>query len=117
MDIYKLRRNFPRFVYHSYTLDETADQLRLSYHFEIPDLAEFKPSWVFPKTALASQDLDASLAERSAFTLGLCRGLAVPAGVFWNRRRWSIVTRYRSATVADSHGLPRAGEEKERTPP
>lgn len=71
MDIYKLRRNFPRFVYHSYTLDETADQLRLSYHFEIPDLAEFKPSWVFPKTALASQDLDASLAERYAFNLGM----------------------------------------------
>ena len=54
---------------------------------------------------------------RSAFTRGLCRGLAVPARVFCDRGRWSFVTRYRSATVADSHGLPRAGEEKERTTP
>ena len=54
---------------------------------------------------------------RSAFTPGLCLRLALPVCVFWERKRGSIVTRYRSATVADSHGLPRAGEEGKRTAP
>lgn len=71
MDIYKLRRDFPRFVYRSFTVCETADQVRVDYHFEIPGLAEFKPGWIFPKTALAEEQMDVAQAERYAFNLGL----------------------------------------------
>lgn len=43
------REAFPTFLYKNYTVTEDSEALRVVYHFEIPGLSAFDPSWNFPK--------------------------------------------------------------------
>ncbi len=43
------RESFPLFLYQSYSLQDTNDDLTVTYHFEIPGLSSFAPVWHFPK--------------------------------------------------------------------
>ena len=43
------RESFPLFLYQSYSLQDTNDDLTVTYHFEIPGLSSFDPVWHFPK--------------------------------------------------------------------
>lgn len=74
---YQMFRNrYPEFIYHSYEIQETDTELDVTYHFAITGLAEFAPTWKFPKPKLAdssfrkSEDLD-TLLEQMIFSLGM----------------------------------------------
>ncbi|MBQ2744932.1 MAG: hypothetical protein IJF37_04890 [Lachnospiraceae bacterium] len=45
----KFREEYPQFVYNGYTIKEDEDNIGIEYHFEVPGLSVFNPSWVFPK--------------------------------------------------------------------
>lgn len=44
-----LRVSYDTFIYDSYTIREDKDEVHVVYHFEIPGLGKFEPSWRFPK--------------------------------------------------------------------
>ena len=43
------RKTFPVFYYKNYTILDTPEELQITYHFEIPGLSAFDPTWRFPK--------------------------------------------------------------------
>ena len=43
------RETFPVFLYKDYDIQDTTDELLVTYHFEIPGLSAFAPVWRFPK--------------------------------------------------------------------
>ena len=45
------RKDYPVFYYTNYEIHETASDLAVTYHFEIPGLSSFAPIWCFPKKA------------------------------------------------------------------
>lgn len=44
-----LRETFPVFLYKNYSVCDTKEELLVTYHFEVPGLSDFAPSWRFPK--------------------------------------------------------------------
>ncbi len=50
----ELREKWPVFLYRDYEIEESGEEVRLRYHFEIPGLSSFAPEWVFPKKEGAS---------------------------------------------------------------
>jgi len=71
----KFRAENPVFIYRSYTINETEDQIEIGYSFSIPGLADFSPSWVFakPEGVTAADDLTF---ERMAFSLGMAEAVS-----------------------------------------
>lgn len=71
----KFRAENPVFIYRSYTINETADQIEIGYSFSIPGLADFSPSWVFakPEGITVADDL---IFERMAFSLGMAEAVS-----------------------------------------
>lgn len=73
MEQYKnLREQYPRFVYKKWNIEETPEECRLTYHFEIEGLSSFAPMWRFPK-AKGDQVCRARdpLFQEMAFSLGM----------------------------------------------
>ena len=77
-----LREQYPVFIYHAYRYEDAPDELSIVYDFEIPGLAEFHPTWHFPKGTVhnyVSRDARARLTaasgnatiERMIFYLGM----------------------------------------------
>ncbi len=71
----KFRAENPVFIYRSYTINETEDQIEIGYSFSIPGLADFSPSWVFakPEGVTVADDLTF---ERMAFSLGMAEAVS-----------------------------------------
>ena len=71
----KFRAENPVFIYRSYNINETADQIEIGYSFSIPGLADFSPSWVFakPEGVTVADDL---IFERMAFSLGMAEAVS-----------------------------------------
>ena len=65
----KLRQQYPHFFYRGYEIEEAADRLKATYHFEIEGLSTFSPQWTFrrPKGAAAVD----GLMEQMIFSLGM----------------------------------------------
>lgn len=68
----KLRKQYPRFFYRGYKIEEDENQLKLTYRFETEGLASFEPMWIFPK---AEGDLccwrEDFLLQNMVFSLGM----------------------------------------------
>lgn len=43
------RETFPVFLYKDFTVLDTKEALQVTYHFEVPGLSVFEPTWRFPK--------------------------------------------------------------------
>lgn len=43
------RETFPVFLYKDFTVLDTKEELQVTYHFEVPGLSVFEPTWRFPK--------------------------------------------------------------------
>ncbi|MDE5764592.1 MAG: hypothetical protein K2I00_06460 [Ruminococcus sp.] len=69
------RHDFPTFIYKSCTITETSGNINISYVFDIPNLAQFTPSWKFPKPENISVEND-SVFERLAFSLGMAEAVS-----------------------------------------
>lgn len=50
------REAFPVFLYKTYTCEDTPEELTVTYHFEVPGLSAFAPTWRFPKKSPAPAD-------------------------------------------------------------
>lgn len=69
------RLEAPEFVYRNFTVEETESTVEISYLFDITGLAEFHPSWSFPKPAEISVKNDLTF-ERLAFSLGMAEAVS-----------------------------------------
>jgi len=68
-DFFTLRQQYPEFVYNSYSVTKTNDNLKIKYFFEIKGLEKFSPEWNFPITEdIRVPDL---LLDNLVFSLGL----------------------------------------------
>ncbi|MBR3971023.1 MAG: hypothetical protein IKJ87_08090 [Ruminococcus sp.] len=76
MDKYNtFRQDFPVFTYKNYKISESEDTIEIRYFFSIDGLAEFNPSWIFPKPADFSAENDLTF-ERLAFSLGMAEAVS-----------------------------------------
>lgn len=69
------RKEFPEFVYKNFTIEETDSTVEIGYLFNITGLAEFHPSWSFPKLENVSVKNDLTF-ERLAFSLGMAEAVS-----------------------------------------
>lgn len=76
MDKYNnYRKEYPRFIYRSYTVEDKGASVDISYDFEIEGLACFNPGWSFPKPASCSVENDLTF-ERLVFSLGMVEAVS-----------------------------------------
>ncbi len=70
----KFREEYPQFIYNGYTVREDNEKINIEYHFEVPGLSVFNPSWVFPKKSPYSKDrkfADGEKFKEMVYSLGL----------------------------------------------
>lgn len=67
------REKYPVFIYKSYKITENENSIDVNYEFSIPSLADFRPSWSFPKPHNIS--IDPTL-ERLVFSLGMAEAVS-----------------------------------------
>ncbi len=66
------RKAYPDFFYKACTVSDTPTELGVTYHFEIPGLSVFEPSWSFPKSASYSVEISGNRTLQSMlFGLGM----------------------------------------------
>lgn len=66
------RSDYPVFLYKSYSVEENDTELKITYHFEIPGLSAFDPTWCFPKKDSASLSVrDNRTLQQMIFSLGM----------------------------------------------
>lgn len=63
------RKTYPEFLYEGYTLEQLDRSLKVTYHFRVPGLAEFAPTWTLPVPDFSS--LENGVVKRLLFSLGL----------------------------------------------
>ena len=51
-----LRTVHREFIYHGFTISPVADGVKVVYNFEIPELCEFHPTWMFPFERADAED-------------------------------------------------------------
>ena len=68
----KFRKEYPRFFYRGYSTEETLNELKLTYTFEIEGLSEFTPTWIFPKNGNTQVKWNEDpLMKKMIFSLGM----------------------------------------------
>ncbi len=67
------REKYPVFIYKSYNITENEESVDVNYEFSIPSLADFRPSWSFPKPRNISVD---PTFERLVFSLGMAEAVS-----------------------------------------
>ena len=68
----KFRKEYPRFFYRGYSTEETLNELKITYTFEIEDLSEFTPTWTFPKNGNTQVKWNEDpLMKKMIFSLGM----------------------------------------------
>jgi len=70
-----LREKYSIFVYKSYHITENPDSVDVSFEFSVPELADFNPSWSFPKPEGFSVSGDGTF-ERLVFSLGMAEAVS-----------------------------------------
>lgn len=69
------REKYPVFIYRSYKITENRNTVDISYEFSVPELADFNPSWSFPKPENFSISGDRTF-ERLVFSLGMAEAVS-----------------------------------------
>lgn len=68
----KFRKEYPRFFYRGYSTEETLNELKIIYTFEIEGLSEFTPTWTFPKNGNTQVKWNEDpLMKKMIFSLGM----------------------------------------------
>jgi len=66
------REKYPEFIYHSFNITESDQEIRIEYCFEIVGLSEFHPTWVFKKGEHFNiEKLGREFFENLVFNLGM----------------------------------------------
>lgn len=76
MEKYKrFREDYPQFIYKGYTVSEDSEKIDIVYHFVVPGLSEFNPTWEIPKISPYSREIESFSAderfEKMVFSLGM----------------------------------------------
>ncbi|HRU97808.1 MAG TPA: hypothetical protein P5092_10315 [Ruminococcus sp.] len=71
----KLRSEYPTFTYRSYSITESDDSVKIDFVFSIDGLAQFTPSWEFPKPESISVKND-PVFGRLAFSMGMAEAVS-----------------------------------------
>lgn len=66
-----LRNTYKEFIYHSYDINEDNNTITISFHFEIPDFAEFNPKVTIQKKNIKFASIDSDFVKYIAFNLGM----------------------------------------------
>lgn len=69
------REKNPVFIYKTYNINETENEIEVTYEFSVPSLAEFRPSWVFAKPENFKVKGNLTL-ERMLFSLGMAEAVS-----------------------------------------
>lgn len=72
----ELIKKHPKFIYHSYEIKEEADDLVLSFHFEIENLGDFKPSSRLPLKYITNSKINPKFLNNLVFHFGLVEMLS-----------------------------------------
>ena len=68
----KFREEYSRFFYRGYDVEETLNELKITYTFEIEGLSVFTPTWTFPKNGNPEAKwMEDPLMEKMIFSLGM----------------------------------------------
>lgn len=67
----ELRERYPLFSYHGYHIEETPEELKFWYDFEIANLAEFHPTWTIDKAHVADFDPEDEIIQKLIFSIGM----------------------------------------------
>ena len=67
----ELREQYTTFVYHGYDIEEFADNVKFTFHFEIEGLSSFAPAWTFPKKKEMNGIVTDEGLRAMAFSLGM----------------------------------------------
>lgn len=70
MDYISLREKYPEFLFKSYSVEESENEIKVSYLFETVSLCEFTPSWVFRKP-MGKSFKDNGTFLKMVFSLGM----------------------------------------------
>lgn len=66
----QLRQKYQSIIYHSYEIVENEDNYEISFNYEIPTLATFKPTLTISKKDLKN-DINSSVAKNIIFNIGM----------------------------------------------
>lgn len=70
---YQFRNSYKNFIYKSFTVEKTAEEIVLTYHFETEGLTSFTPCIKIPTEGMElCNDYNSNTAKRIAFLLGMC---------------------------------------------
>ena len=79
----KFRKEFPRFYYHGYKIEENELVYKITFDFEIEGLSSFAPTWTFPKCTEQGKTWDNDpLFQKMVFSLGMVAGKLLEAHLF-----------------------------------
>lgn len=66
-----LREQYPLFIYHKYHIEETKDEIKFWFDFEIVGLAEFHPQWTIKRSDVVYFDQEDEIIQKLIFSIGL----------------------------------------------
>ena len=67
-----LRKTYPVFLYKDHEIQDRGTELSVTYHFEVPGLSCFSPTWSFPKSTSAALKIhDNPTFQAMIFGLGM----------------------------------------------
>lgn len=67
----QLREKYPKIIYHPYQIIDEEKNMKILYHFEIPNLCEFKPYLLISKNSIVNENTDPFLLHSIVFRLGI----------------------------------------------
>lgn len=65
------REKYPKIVYRDYEILNEDGNMKIVYHFEIPNLCVFKPSLLISKNSIKNENIDSNLLNSIVFRIGL----------------------------------------------
>lgn len=67
----ELRDRYPLFSYHGYHMEETPEEVRFWYNFEIAGLASFQPTWTIEKRFVPKWNERDEVIQKLVFSIGM----------------------------------------------
>ena len=76
MEYNDLIAKFPKFIYKSYSIEDTGDEITIKYEFEIPGLTVFTPKTIIPKKEFKFKDVNSKFAKNIVFYIGMIEAIS-----------------------------------------
>lgn len=67
----ELRKKYPKFIYHSYNIEENSHNYVVTFYFEIVGLSKFYPTLIFDKKYFKNIDITDNIVKNLIFNMGM----------------------------------------------